>query len=258
MAKSFSQPGYLSLVEAWFASLAYTFQLYNDFSGYTDMAIGVALFFNIHLPKNFSSPYLSLNIQDFWRRWHMTLSRFLRDYIYIPLGGGRSGQLTTYRNLMITFLVGGIWHGAGWGFLFWGTLHGVALVIHRVWRRSGVYLNKYLSWLLTFGFVNICWVYFRAESIDDAHRILTSMFNFTKFDSSELYLLISDITNVSELKIAYRIVFLLLLLLFSIDSSMYLRKLNKKIRFIFIVLFFNIGMYKLLTSMHSEFLYYDF
>ena len=107
----------LNLIEAWATSLSYTFQLYFDFSGYCDMAIGISLMFNIKLPINFNSPYKALNIQDFWRRWHMTLSRFLRDYIYIPLGGNRKGEFRTYTNLLATFLIGGLWHGAGWTFI---------------------------------------------------------------------------------------------------------------------------------------------
>ena len=110
------------IFEAWATSLSYTFQLYFDFSGYTDMAIGISLMFNIKLPINFNSPYKALSIQDFWRRWHMTLSRFLRDYIYIPLGGNRKGNTRTYVNLLSTFLIGGLWHGAGWTFIFWGFL----------------------------------------------------------------------------------------------------------------------------------------
>lgn len=119
----------LNLVEAWITSLSYTLQLYFDFSGYADMAIGIALLFNIRLPINFNSPYKALNIQDFWRRWHITLSRFMRDYIYIPLGGSRLGEFRIYANLMATFVIGGLWHGAGWTFVFWGFLHGLALVI---------------------------------------------------------------------------------------------------------------------------------
>ncbi|NLY03504.1 MAG: MBOAT family protein, partial [Campylobacter sp.] len=120
----------LNLIEAWATSLSYTFQLYFDFSGYTDMAIGSSLLFNIRLPINFNSPYKALSIQDFWRRWHMTLSRFLRNYLYIPLGGNRRGKYRTYINLLVTFLLGGLWHGAGWTFIAWGALHGIALVIH--------------------------------------------------------------------------------------------------------------------------------
>jgi D-alanyl-lipoteichoic acid acyltransferase DltB (MBOAT superfamily) len=166
----------LTLVDAWVTSLSYTLQLYFDFSAYTDMALGAALMFNIRLPFNFNSPYSALNITDFWRRWHMTLSRFLRDYIYIPLGGNRKGDGATSRNVLATFLIGGIWHGAGWTFVFWGFLHGTAAVIHRMWERSGVSMPRVLAWLLTFNFVNIAWVFFRANSWDDAFKVLSGMF----------------------------------------------------------------------------------
>lgn len=166
----------LNMMEAWATSLSYTFQLYFDFSGYTDMAIGLGLMFNIVLPINFNSPYKSLSIQDFWRRWHMTLSRFLRDYIYIPLGGNRFSDIITYRNLMVTFLIGGLWHGAGWTFIFWGFLHGIALVINRLWQNRGFKLNRFLSWSVTFFFINITWVFFRAKSWADALKVLEGMF----------------------------------------------------------------------------------
>ncbi len=168
----------LTLVEGWVSSLAYTFQLYFDFSGYTDMAIGAALMFNIKLPINFFSPYKALDIQDFWRRWHMTLSRFLLEYIYIPLGGNREGEWKVYRNLMITFLLGGLWHGAGWNFVFWGFLHGIALVAHRIWSRRGFSMPTALAWFLTFNYVNIAWVFFRARSWNDALKVLQGMFGF--------------------------------------------------------------------------------
>lgn len=171
----YSNPILLNTIEAWATSLSYSLQLYFDFSGYTDMAIGAALLFNIKLPINFNSPYKALSIQDFWRRWHITLSRFLRDYIYIPLGGNKKGNFKTYSNLMITFLLGGLWHGAGWTFILWGFLHGLALTIHRLWRTLGFTLNKYLAWFLTFNFVNITWVFFRAENFTDAINILKSM-----------------------------------------------------------------------------------
>ena len=167
----------LNLLEAWITSLSYTFQLYFDFSGYTDMAIGIALLFNIKLPINFNSPYKALNIQEFWRRWHITLSRFLKDYIYIPLGGNRKGELRTYTNLMGTFILGGLWHGAGWTFIFWGFLHGLALVIHRAWSSMGFKLWSWLGWVITFNFINISWVFFRAKEWDDAIKVLSSMFN---------------------------------------------------------------------------------
>jgi len=167
----------LSLFEAWATSLSYTFQLYFDFSGYTDMAIGLALLFNIKLPVNFNSPYKSTTIQDFWRRWHITLSNFLRDYIYIPLGGSRQGNFSTYNNLMATFLIGGIWHGAGWTFVFWGFLHGIALVIHRAWSLLGYKLWNWFAWFITFNFINITWVFFRAKEWGDAVKVLDGMFS---------------------------------------------------------------------------------
>lgn len=166
----------LTFFEGWITSLTYTFQLYFDFSGYTDMAIGVALLFNIKLPINFNSPYKALDIQDFWRRWHMTLSRFLRDYVYIPLGGSKKGSFRTYNNLMATFVLGGLWHGAGWTFIFWGFLHGLALIIHRAWQQIGFRLPKLLAWFITFNFVNIAWVFFRAKEWDDAIKVLKAMF----------------------------------------------------------------------------------
>ena len=150
----------LNIFEAWATSLSYTFQLYFDFSGYTDMAIGAALLFNIKLPINFNSPYKALNIQDFWKRWHITLSRFLRDYVYIPLGGNRKGKYRVYSNLLVTFLIGGLWHGAGWTFIFWGFLHGVAMAVHRVWKELNFTVNKYLAWFVTFNFLNASWVFF--------------------------------------------------------------------------------------------------
>jgi len=167
----------LNLIEAWATSLSYTFQLYFDFSGYTDMAIGSSLLFNIKLPINFNSPYKALSIQDFWRRWHMTLSRFLRNYLYIPLGGNRRGKYRTYINLLVTFLLGGLWHGAGWTFIAWGALHGVALVIHRIWSELGFKLNTILAWFITFNFINITWVFFRAKEFGDAVKVLKAMFN---------------------------------------------------------------------------------
>jgi len=171
----------LNVLEAWATSLSYTFQLYFDFSGYTDMAIGAALLFNIKLPVNFNSPYKALDIQDFWRRWHITLSRFLRDYIYIPLGGNRKGSFRTYNNLLATFILGGIWHGAGWTFVFWGFLHGLALAIHRFWKSIGLSMPNALAWFITFNFVNIAWIFFRANEWGDAIHILSSMF-FIKED----------------------------------------------------------------------------
>ena len=166
----------LNMLEGWVTSLSYTFQLYFDFSGYTDMAIGIALLFNIKIPMNFFSPYKATSIQDFWRRWHITLSRFLKEYIYIPLGGNRKGSVRTYTNLFTTFVLGGIWHGAGWTFVFWGILHGTALVVHRIWHALGLKLPTLLAWFITFNFINIAWVFFRAMNFESALKVLKGMF----------------------------------------------------------------------------------
>ncbi|HCF29384.1 MAG TPA: membrane-bound O-acyltransferase family protein, partial [Cyanobacteria bacterium UBA11049] len=176
----------LSIFEAWVGALAYTLQLYFDFSGYSDMAIGAAYLFGIKLPLNFNSPYKSVNIIDFWRRWHITLSNFLRDYLYIPLGGSRKGQVRRHLNLMITMLLGGLWHGAGWTFVLWGGLHGLYLVINHQWRsiRRSVgndlnqshWFSRTIACLLTFIAVVISWVLFRAKTLDAAVSVLRSMF----------------------------------------------------------------------------------
>ena len=176
----------LSFLEAWLVSLAYTFQLYFDFSGYTDMALGISYMFNIILPQNFNSPYLATSIQDFWRRWHMTLSRFLRDYIYIPLGGNKIAELKTYRNLFLTFLIGGLWHGAAWTFIVWGAMHGVAIAAHRFWQRFNIKLNTLVSIGITFLFVNFTWVFFRATSFHDATKVLQGMLGLNGFNIPQI------------------------------------------------------------------------
>jgi D-alanyl-lipoteichoic acid acyltransferase DltB (MBOAT superfamily) len=152
-----------SIAEAWEATLGYTFQLYFDFSGYTDMALGLALLFGIVLPQNFQAPYRSTSIQDFWRCWHITLSSFLRDYLYVPFGGSRSGVPRQLFALLATMTLGGLWHGAGWTFVVWGALHGVALGAHVLWRRAGLAMPDAAGWVLTFGFVALAWVLFRSR-----------------------------------------------------------------------------------------------
>ncbi|KRW60869.1 MBOAT family O-acyltransferase [Pseudomonas sp. TTU2014-080ASC] len=166
----------LTAIEAWATSLFYSFQLYFDFSGYSDMAIGLSLMFNIRLPFNFNSPYQAQNIQDFWRRWHITLSSWLRDYVYIPLGGKRATLPRVYFNLFATFVIGGIWHGAGWTFLIWGAMHGAAIALHRAWQEAGLRLPGWVGWGMTFLFVNFAWVFFRAEDLGQALKMLSSMF----------------------------------------------------------------------------------
>jgi alginate O-acetyltransferase complex protein AlgI len=180
----------VTFFDAWAGTLAYTFQLYFDFSGYSDMAIGLALFFNIRMPLNFDAPYRSLSIADFWKRWHISLSNFLRDYLYIPLGGSRNGEPRRYVNLLITMILGGLWHGAAWTFVIWGALHGAFLSLNYLWRNvkerlgirpSNSALSKFCAWTLTFLCVCVAWVFFRAESIADARTILAGMAGLNGF-----------------------------------------------------------------------------
>jgi alginate O-acetyltransferase complex protein AlgI len=168
--------------QAWLGALAYTFQLYFDFSGYSDMAIGISLMFGIFLPLNFNSPYKATSIIDFWRRWHMTLSQFLRDYLYIPLGGNRHGSVLRYVNLGITMLLGGLWHGAAWTFVIWGALHGAYLCINHAWNRFGPAVAprstraaNIAAFILTFLAVVVAWVFFRADSMSTAFYVLGRM-----------------------------------------------------------------------------------
>lgn len=175
----------LTFFEAWGGALAYTFQLYFDFSGYSDMAIGIARMFGIILPLNFYSPYKATNISEFWRRWHITLSNFLRDYVYIPLGGNKHGSFNRYRNLLTTMLLGGIWHGAGWNFILWGLMHGMYLTAQQIWTSFipsvSIVPKKakiIAAWAATFTAVVFAWVLFRASSIDGAITMITGMLGF--------------------------------------------------------------------------------
>jgi D-alanyl-lipoteichoic acid acyltransferase DltB (MBOAT superfamily) len=161
--------------DAWHAALAFTLQLYFDFSAYTDMAIGLAVMFAIQLPINFDRPYAALSIREFWRRWHITLSRFLRDYVYIPLGGSRQSFMATALAILVTMLLCGLWHGAGWTFVAWGGLHGAAIVANRGWASTGLCLPPGLAWSLTLVFVIGGWVLFRAPDFATAGRMLAGM-----------------------------------------------------------------------------------
>ncbi|NIJ49773.1 D-alanyl-lipoteichoic acid acyltransferase DltB (MBOAT superfamily) [Rhizomicrobium electricum] len=181
---------HLPFAEAWIGALAYTFQLYFDFSAYSDMAIGLSRLFNVELPVNFNSPYKALNIIDFWRRWHMTLSKFLRDYLYISLGGNRRGRTRRYVNLMLTMVLGGLWHGANWTFVLWGTLHGLYLVVNHAWQalREALALPKirgsgFIAGAITFVAVVVAWVVFRANDISSAWSLIQGMAGWNGFRS---------------------------------------------------------------------------
>ena len=180
---------YLNSSSAWIGAVSYYFQMYFDFSGYCDMAIGAGLLFNIKLPLNFNSPYKALNIQDFWRRWHITLSRWLKDFIYIPLGGSRCKHWKTISNVVFVFLIGGIWHGANWTFVVWGLFHGIGIAVFIFWKKLNIKIPRILSYIITQAFILLLWVFFRSKDIDHSVNYFNKMFDFC-----ELYKL-QDIFN---------------------------------------------------------------
>jgi len=182
----------LSMASAWATSLFYTLQIYFDFSGYSDMAIGLGKMFNINIPMNFNSPYKSHSITEFWQRWHITLGRALRTYIYIPLGGNRKGKTRTYINLFLTFLVSGFWHGAAWTFIVWGVLHGIFVIIERAAKKYIERIPGVVRILITFLVVNFLWVLFRAETFSDAMMIYRGMFDFAHIGIDTLSKLVMD------------------------------------------------------------------
>ena len=232
------------MLDAWGGSLAYTLQLYFDFSGYSEMAIGLGLLFNYNLPLNFNLPYRATSIIDFWRRWHMTLSAFLKNYLYIPLGGNRTGH--HLRNIMITMFLGGLWHGAGWTFIFWGVLHGIYICINHLWRKTKYTLPQWMNWLLTFNAVNIAWIFFRAASFSDALNILMAMF---------------DVTNISGgvmgLKNINGFLGIIVLVLIGIDTVKFEKKfVPNYLWLIVLVLMFIYPVLKL--GQVTQFLYFQF
>jgi alginate O-acetyltransferase complex protein AlgI len=269
--QGFDQAVSLTFFEGWITSLSYTFQLYFDFSGYTDMAIGAALIFNITLPINFNSPYKALDIQDFWRRWHITLSRFLTQYIYIPLGGNRKGKVRTYINILIVFLVSGFWHGAGWTFVFWGLLHGVAMCINRLWKAHGFKLNNIFSWFITFNFVNIAWVFFRATTFGDAMKVLKGMFGFNGIELPavlagklsilcEYGIIFGKFIIASNRELLYAFVLSIIIfkvVIFNRNSIEYMKAFRPSVKNFTFALF--LLMFSLLHFMKvSEFIYFNF
>ncbi|MBL4263029.1 MBOAT family O-acyltransferase, partial [Vibrio fluvialis] len=270
-SQGFDNVSAMQMLDAWLASLSYTFQLYYDFSGYADMAIGAALLFNIKLPINFDSPYKALNIQDFWRRWHITLSRWLKDYVYIPLGGSRCGKLLNLRNLFLTAFISGIWHGAGWTFIIWGSLHGGAMIVHKLWTNTGIKLNKYLSWFVTFNFVNIAWVFFRSNTVVDAKEFLWTMFGgkgYPKFSTNLLDMIAmlyrqpisSDYVSSTVSYLALPGIISVMFFTCFIKNSNYL--LNDTLpsirKCVFLGIVGGLSITVMLSSKSSEFLYFNF
>ena len=261
----FESGAQLTLAESWIVSLAFTFQLYYDFSGYCDMAMGIGKFFNIDLPLNFNSPYQSTSMQDFWRRWHITLGRFMLNYLYIPLGGNRKGQARTLINLLTVFLVSGLWHGAGWLFLIWGGLHGLGILIHRFWRD--LMKKHFHDWklpripavIMTFFFVNIFWIFFRATSLSRAWSILTSMFRFTApMGVSEVFSDALDSFDLSRDQLLGILAVSAAIALLLPNSAFFAERLKKYtvFRMIATIVFFLAGI--LCISRMSPFLYFNF
>lgn len=264
----------LNFFSAWAASLSYSLQLYFDFSGYCDMAIGASLLFNVWLPVNFNSPYKALDIQDFWRRWHITLSNFLRDYLYIPLGGNRHGPFRTYGNIFVVFVLGGLWHGATWMYVIWGALHGGALIGNRLWKKYGYPMPKILAWGITFLFVNFAWVFFRASNMASAKKMLKAMFLF-KLDlgntsdfaltadlawagwMSDHLLTIFPATLIGQLPALFCVFFAFILLRFQ-NSIELIQGSIRGVKLAYGVLLFTVAMYCSLATTSSVFLYFNF
>ncbi|MEG0960203.1 MAG: MBOAT family O-acyltransferase [Erysipelotrichaceae bacterium] len=166
----------LNMITACFTMLAYTLQIYFDFSGYSDMVIGIGLMLNLKMPINFNSPYKALSIPEFWKRWHISLTRFFTDYVYIPIGGNRKGNVRTYINIFIVFIVSGLWHGANWTFILWGVMHGVGSIVTKYFNKYYKQIPAIIRWCFTFLFVNVAWVIFRSPSISEAFLFLSRLF----------------------------------------------------------------------------------
>ena len=256
----------LTFIESWTISIIYSLQLYYDFSGYCDMAIGLGLLFNVKLPINFNSPYQARNIQDFWRRWHITLGSFLKDFIYIPLGGSRGTFFRTSRNLLLCFLICGIWHGAGFTFIAWGIMHGVGLVVHRLWSLRGFNIPKAASIIITFLFVNLSWVLFRSENLNQAFIILRSMFDITEITLPIKLIKFFEISFIKYQEFAsnidndYFILTVPVLLVFTLlskNSNFYVSNFspNRK-NLIFVFLLFITSIFSI--GRINEFIYYNF
>lgn len=240
----------------WLTALAYTLQLYFDFSAYSDMALGIALLFNITLPFNFDSPYKSANIQEFWRRWHITLGRFLRDYLYLPLGGSRKGLARTCINLGIVFVLAGIWHGAGWTFLLWGAIHAAALITHRLFAAMGLRLLRLAGQGLTFFVVVLAWVVFRAENLDAAFALWHAML-LTAPDMAQFTTWLSQGERLAQWARLFLLGMGLALVWLAPNSLQLVRHVEAKPRFAWLA-GLGAGLAVLSISSVSEFLYYRF
>lgn len=272
----------LNSITAFVVMVSYTLQLYFDFSGYCDMARGVGLFFNIHLPVNFNSPYKAKSISEFWQRWHMTLTKFFTAYLYIPLGGSRRGKIRTYCNTFLVFLISGLWHGANWTFLFWGALHGGFMVVEKIVKDMLIEVKKlpfilekikdFIQWGITFTFVNIAWIFFRSENMEQGKLFLSRLFSGGWKLSNEIKVYVLDIIEIRVLKRigmegileSYVGAFIIFILISLIGSCFFTKNTNEKEKN------FNYSMGKgvitvvllvwciISLSSISEFLYFEF
>lgn len=270
----FNNTASITFLEGWIGALGYTLELFFDFSGYSDMAIGIGKIFNIDFPINFNSPYQANSITEFWRRWHISLSTWIKNYIYIPLGGNRKGEIKKYRNLLVTMILCGIWHGAGLNFIFWGALHGIYQIINNLWKKTKIVIPKFIARLLTFCSVMIGWIFFRATTMKDGVKVLIKLFDFKSITINQMYsnklgvlknfgIKFDNIVSSFSVPKAMTIIILLLILLMFIPSSQkivykFVRSKNKSIIFAIILgiiatfALFNLG------QSQSAFIYYNF
>ena len=241
-----------NMLDVWLIVISYTMQIYFDFSGYSDMAIGIARMLNIELPINFSSPYKSTSIKEFWNRWHITLNQFFIKDVYIPLGGSRKGTAITYLNIMIIFLISGFWHGANWTFILWGICHGVLCCMDRMFKNIHDKLPKFIQWAITFLLVNILWLLFRAEDIQQFFVLFTRMFNFSTMGLPSGKFL-QPFRNIYIFSLFY----LTTLFIALIPKNIYKKKFNNKI--ITTLLYAGVFVLCLFTfATNTEFVYFNF
>ena len=284
VALGFGAVGTLSSMEALIVSLSYTFQLFFDFSGYCDMAMGIGYLFNVELPINFNSPYKACSVKELWQRWHMTLSRFFVQYVYIPLGGSRKGKLRTILNTFLVFFLSGLWHGANWTYVAWGTMQGLLVIWDNLGivgvkgsdgnTSSKIYIPRWLGWIFTFGFFNFSLYFFRSESMADAFQMFRNIFAFkntgyiykvaAKLDIPEFYLMkqIINLTRPNLLQYAFLVLFIVLLLVSALiltrKNAVWIAEnhpLNSKLSFFVTIIF----VWSVISfSQVSTFIYFNF
>ncbi len=251
IADSCFDAGSLQLHEAWTGLAAYAFQIYFDFSGYSDMAVGLGLMIGFVIPKNFESPYRSVSLTDFWRRWHITLSLWLRDYLYISLGGNRKGAVRTYINLFLVMLLGGLWHGASWNFVLWGAAHGLWLAAERFFSGRGVKLPVFVSTPLTFLGVCLLWVFFRSPTLATSMNYFASLLGLTPSGEALVWPSINSVYLTGSLLLAAVIAF------FGMTSWKFTRELTVT-KAVLLLLLFGISLALLASQSYNPFIYFNF